>query len=67
MGVAAASHTQHISANLFLRRFSATRGFRVAWQGNASSLQAATVGTELALVCGEGVAAMDIADETELV
>jgi RNA polymerase sigma-70 factor (ECF subfamily) len=52
VGLAAASHTQRISTDLFLHRFSA-------------SLRVKTAGKELALVCGEGAVAMEITDEAE--
>ena len=52
MGLAAASHTQRISADLFLHRISASLGVKRS-------------GEELALICGEGAAAMEITDEAE--
>lgn len=64
MGFAAISHTQRTSSTLFLSSFSTLRSFHGAGQRRPSPLIEKPE-TELALVREEGVAEMDITEDSE--
>ena len=65
MSVAAASHTQRTSSNLFFPGASTARTWDVAVQRDSSSAVAGRTEAELALVCAERTAKMDTTEETE--
>jgi RNA polymerase sigma-70 factor (ECF subfamily) len=65
VSVVAASHTQRISSTLFFRRASTVPASDVVVQGERPSATAEKTGSGLALVCAQGVAAMDVTEEVK--